>query len=264
MLVTSFAVRNIEGSGTAVAEEIASTESAVSFREALREVWREQHTRRFAVFVFVSMIACSAQDLILEPFAGVSFGFSPGETTKLSGIQNGGVLCGMVFLALAGSAVGGRRFGSMKAWTVAGCIASAFALAGLACAGVVGPAWPLRTSVFILGFTNGVYAVAAIGSMMALVSQGARSREGVRMGLWGAAQAIAFGSGGILGTAASDIARLVLASPGLAYASVFAAEALLFLVAAGLALSAGKVTHPKSEPSAPLSGSLRMANMKAE
>ena len=32
-------------------------------------------------------------------------------------------------------------------------------------------------------------------------------REGVRMGLWGAAQAVAFGLGGILGTAASDLPR---------------------------------------------------------
>ena len=38
----------------------------------------------------------------------------------------------------------------------------------MVCAAAFGPAWPLRISVFILGFFNGVYAVAAIGSMMAL------------------------------------------------------------------------------------------------
>jgi BCD family chlorophyll transporter-like MFS transporter len=71
--------------------------------------------------------------------------------------------------------------------------------------------------------------------MMRLASEGRERREGVRMGLWGAAQAIAFGLGGLIGTGASDIARAFIGSPAAAYASVFAAEALLFVVAALLA-----------------------------
>ena len=39
------------------------------------------------------------------------------------------------------------------------------------------------------------------------------------MGLWGAAQAIAFGLGGFLGAVASDLARMLLDAPGLAYGS---------------------------------------------
>ena len=46
----------------------------------------------------------------------------------------------------------------------------------------------------------------------------------------------AFGLGGFLGAAASDLARLVLGSPAAAYGTVFAIEGLLFLVAAVLAL----------------------------
>jgi BCD family chlorophyll transporter-like MFS transporter len=109
------------------------------------------------------------------------------------------------------------------------------ALFGLAIAGYVGPAWPLKPSVFLLGVANGAYAIAAIGSMMALVGSGRESREGVRMGLWGAAQAIAFGLGGFLGTVASDIARYLFGSPVVAYSAVFGCEAALFVVAAGLA-----------------------------
>ena len=71
--------------------------------------------------------------------------------------------------------------------------------------------------------------------MMALVSDGARAREGVRMGLWGAAQALAFGAGGLIGTLASDLARLIVGDPSLAYSTVFLAEALLFVVSAVLA-----------------------------
>jgi BCD family chlorophyll transporter-like MFS transporter len=206
------------------------------FGAALAQVWREPHSRRFAIFIFVSMIAYSAQDLILEPFAGVVFGFTPGETTKLSGIQHAGVLCGMILVAVAGSGFGGRPFGSLRAWTIAGCGGSAVALAAIGVAGLIGPAWPLRASVFALGVTNGAYAVAAIGSMMNMVGEGTRSREGVRMGIWGAAQALAFGLGGLLGTVASDFAQWLLGTPSIAYSSVFFAEAVVFILAAALAV----------------------------
>ncbi len=232
-IVSLLAVWNVEGDTRP--PQVAAPAPQPSFRAAFAEVWREPQSRRFAIFIFVSMIAFSAQDLILEPFAGIVFAYTPGESTKLSGIQNAGVLVGMVMVALAGTAFRGKPLGSLKAWTVAGCCASAVALAGIGMAGLVGPAWPLRASVFALGVTNGAYAVAAIGSMMTMVGEGAKSREGVRMGLWGAAQALAFGLGGLLGTLASDIARLLLGSPALAYSTVFFAESLLFLVAAALA-----------------------------
>jgi BCD family chlorophyll transporter-like MFS transporter len=215
---------------------VASVHQKASFRQALAEVWAEPQARRFGIFVFISMLAFSAQDLILEPFAGIVFAYTPGESTRLSGVQNSGVLAGMVLVAIAGSAIGGRRLGSLPMWMVTGCVCSALALFGLVLAAAIGPSWPLRVSVFLLGFFNGVYAVAAIGSMMALVGKGAPAREGVRMGLWGAAQAFAFGLGGFLGAGASDLARHFLGSPAAAYGTVFAIEGFLFLVAAVLAM----------------------------
>jgi BCD family chlorophyll transporter-like MFS transporter len=206
-----------------------------AFRQALAEVWADTDARRFTVFVFVSMLAYSAQDLILEPFAGIVHGQTPGQSTQLSGVQHGGVLLGMLLAAFAGRRLAGRATGSLRVWTVGGCIASALAMAGLVAAGLLGPAWPLQSTVFALGVANGAFSIAAIGSMMALASQGPAGREGVRMGLWGAAQAVAFGLGGLVGAVASDLARRLIATPGTAYAAVFAAEGLLFLLAAGLA-----------------------------
>ncbi len=217
-----------------------TTAAATPFRDALRQVWAEPVARRFTVFVFVSMLAYSAQDLILEPFAGLVFGLTPGETTRLAGVQHSGVLAGMVIVALAATGIRGRRLGSLRAWTVGGCVASAAALGGLVVAGLVGPGWPLRPSVFALGLANGAFAVAAIGSMMGLAGQGRQAREGVRMGLWGAAQAVAFGLGGFLGAAAVDVARLVLGSPVAAYGTVFAAQAALFVLSAALAARIGQ------------------------
>ena len=118
----------------------------------------------------------------------------------------------------------------------------------LAFAAVAGSSWPLRTSVLLLGITNGVYAIAAIGAMMNLVGAGRENREGTRMGLWGAAQAISFGMGGLVGTVASDAARWLLSSVPVAYATVFAAEALLFVLAAYLAMRIGRPLEQATEP----------------
>ncbi|WP_439492175.1 BCD family MFS transporter [Bosea sp. (in: a-proteobacteria)] len=238
LAITVLAVRGVEGEGTAVVSDRAASVDT-SFRVALREVWDEPQARLFAIFIFVSMIAYSAQDLILEPFAGTVFGFTPGESTRLAGVQNGGVLAGMVLVAVV-TTLGGSRAGSLRLWAVGGCLASALALAGLAMSAFAGPDFPLRGTVFALGLANGAYAVAAIGSMMRLVGQGKPERQGVRMGLWGAAQGVAFGLGGLCGAAATDLARQLAATPAAAYAAVFAAEALLFVVAAGLALAVAR------------------------
>lgn len=238
VLLTGGAVWNMEG--TTLAAPIAKP-AHTSFFSAVREVWSEPNSRSFALFVFVSMLAYSAQELILDPFAGSVFAFSPGQSTKLSGIQHGGALVGMLVVAVASQLLKNTRFASMRSWTMGGCAASAIAALLLAVAGQVGPAWPLQMTVFVLGVANGSFAVAAIGSMMQMVSRGAAAREGVRMGVWGAAQAVAFGLGGLLATATSDVARALLPSPASAYAVVFIAEAALFLVAASLA---GKVFRP--------------------
>ncbi|MEO0730507.1 MAG: BCD family MFS transporter [Pseudomonadota bacterium] len=224
------------------------------FRDVLSEVWSETQARRFTIFVFVSMLAYSMQDLILEPFAGLLFNMTPAQSTQLSGTQNGGVLTGMIAVALIGSLSGGSRVGILRLWAVCGCIASALSLTGLAIAAHVGPAWPLQANVFALGVSNGAFAVAAIGSMMGLASAGAERREGTRMGLWGAAQAIAFGVGGLLGAGLVDISRALFGTPVAAYSTVFAIEAVLFIASAALAVHVGRTAQDNSRIHAPLGG----------
>jgi len=216
-----------------------------SFRVALRQVWSEPRARSFAVFVFLSMLAYSAQELVLEPFAGAVFHLTPGESTGLAGLQHGGVLAGMLLVAVAGS-VRGRSAGSMRMWTIGGCVGSGAAILALGACGLMGDAAALRPAVFVLGLANGTFAVSAIGAMMALAGAGRSSREGVRMGVWGAAQAIAFALGGLVGTVSSDVARALLGTPSLAYAAVFAGEAALFLVAARQATQVFQSDAPAS------------------
>ncbi|MBU6210854.1 MAG: BCD family MFS transporter [Gammaproteobacteria bacterium] len=229
-LVTVVATRGLEVSTSRPLEGVAPLRrDDTGFREALRAIWRESHSRRLTSFVFISMLAYSAQDLILEPFAGAVFGLSPADSTRLSGLMSGGTLIGMMLVALVCTMGARAKVGKLRLWTVGGCVASAVMLLMLAVAGFVGPAWPLHPTVFLLGLANGAYAVAAIGTMMGLVGRGREGREGTRMGLWGAAQAMAFAVGGLAATLLVDLSRWVFESVPAAYAIVFVGEAALFV-----------------------------------
>jgi MFS transporter, BCD family, chlorophyll transporter len=206
-----------------------------SFPEALKEIWADEQARRFTYFVFISMLAYSMQDLILEPFAGFIFKMTPGESTQLSGLQHSGILAGMLVTGFSGSLYT-KRFGqNLKLWIMLGCFGSAVMLAGLSMAATVGPAWPLKANVFGLGIANGIFAVAAVGAMLGLASEGTRSGEGARMGVWGASQAIAFGSGGLFGAIMVDQLRSRMGQDDTAFQTVFAVEAVMFILAAVVA-----------------------------
>jgi len=255
--IALLAVWNVEGSGAALGaaqpRRRASARQGTSFKTALRRVWAEPQARGFTLFVFVSMLAYSAEELLLEPFAGLVFGYSIGQSAQLSGLWHSAVLAGMLGVGIACS--GARRRGALRSWMSGGCCASAAALFSLGAAGMVGPAWPLRASVAVLGAANGVFAVAAIGSMMELAHRGAADSAGVRMGLWGAAQAVAFALGGVVGTCIVDAVRHFLGSPVIAFGVVFAAEALLFLLAANFAAQVGaRSAAPGADASAGGSG----------
>ena len=224
--VTCLAVWRIERNLIAVREP-----DPTPFMDGLREVWSERKARNFTIFVFLSMTAYFMQELILEPYAGLVFGFTPGESTSLSGAQNGGVFLGMLSVGILAT---GFKIGALRNWVMAGCVGSAGALTLITFLGPIGPGAPLLPAVVLLGFFNGMFAVAAIGSMMALAGQGRGQREGTRMGLWGAAQAIAAGFGGLIGAAMLDVLRTSMTDTQ-AFGSVFIAEAALFIAATAMA-----------------------------
>ncbi len=226
VILTTLAITGIERRVTA-----ATPEPHTPFMEGLSDIWAEPKTRNFTLFVFLSMNAYFMQELILEPYAGLVFGFTPGQSTALSGMQNGGVFIGMLTVGIVAT---GLKRGSLRSWVIAGCLGSCGVLCMLALTGFSHSTISLQSLVIALGFFNGMFAVAAIGSMMALASEGRTQREGTRMGLWGASQAIAAGFGGLTGAAFVDIARRFIAD-GPAFGSVFAFEALLFLAAALMA-----------------------------
>jgi len=238
---------------TPVSTQIPSERSAIDFKQTLALLWRDEQARLFTLFVFTSMFAYSAQDLILEPFAGLIYHYTPGQTTQLSGVLHASVLVGMLLLALIGSKWINGRLGQVSTWMSWGCLLSAFGMLGLSSAGLISDNFyhlPLTPILLILGVGNGLFSIAAISTMMRLATQSNKVissnsnviiQPGIRMGLFGAAQALAFGLGGIVGTASSDLSMHLIGDAGWAYSSVFALEAAMFICAAWIARSVQRI-----------------------
>ncbi len=248
LLVTVIALWRLEPVQAAlVGSTPLKAKSTKTFLVHFKTVWQEPGVCRFTAFIFLSMLAFNAQDLILEPFAGFVFGMTPGQSTQLAGLQHGGVLVGMLVVAFCCGSFGynllGQRASNLRAWMMGGCLASGLAMMGLAVSGYLAhqsvqaaAAWPIRANVFLLGVANGAFSIAAISNMMKMAGDNS-SKTGTRMGVWGAAQAIAFGLGSLLGAVLSDIGRHSLGSITLGYAAVFSLEAALFCLAAWVAWS---------------------------
>lgn len=205
---------------------------------ALRATWADPAARAFTGFVFLSILAFYLSELVLEPFMGHVHGLAPEDSTKLSGGKDGAALLGMI----AAGALSTFRIGSLRAWAVVGCVISALGLIGL------GAGLAIVPFTMVLGLGNGLFVVGAIGSMMRLASE-REGAAGTRMGVFGAAQAIAAGLAGLIATGILDIARLALPVEA-AYATVFGLEAILFLAAALVAarLLQARTPMPQIQP----------------
>ncbi|WP_135506114.1 BCD family MFS transporter [Roseovarius aestuariivivens] len=200
---------------------------------ALRATWADPAARAFTGFVFLSILAFYLSELVLEPFAGHVHGLTPDASTRLSGGKDGAALLGMI---LAG-ALSTFKLGSLRGWAMIGCVVSAIGLVGL------GAGLALVPFTVVLGLGNGLFVVGAIGSMMRLAAA-QEGATGTRMGVFGAAQAVAAGLAGLIATGTLDLARVALPD-GAAYAVVFGLEAILFMAAA---LVAGRILHRPMAP----------------
>ena len=212
--------------------------SQPSLMPALRATWADPAARAFTGFVFLSILAFYLSELVLEPFAGHVHGLTPDASTKLSGGKDGASLVGMI----AAGALSTFGIGSLRGWAVTGCMISAVGLVGL------GAGLALVPFTVILGLGNGLFVVGAIGSMMRLAAA-QEGATGTRMGVFGAAQAVAAGLAGLLATGTLDLARVALPD-GAAYSVVFGLEAVLFLAAALVAtrILHGRVAQPQLQP----------------
>ena len=203
----------------------------ISLIFGIKQIWNEPEARLFTFFVFLSMTAFFMQEVILEPFAGKIFKLTPGESTALSGMKDGGSILGIIFVILCISTF---KIGSEKFWLIAGCLVSAASLFLISILGVnLADQALLKIAVLTLGIANGVFTAGILGTMMKLASEGSTAdREGTRMGLWGASQAYAAGIAALISTSLVDTFSSFINQPAMSYGMVFSIQGMLFILSA--------------------------------
>lgn len=204
----------------------AASEQArkVPFQQVLREVvFADPQVRLLFTLVIFTFIGTLAQDALLEPYGGLVLGMSVGETTRLTMYWGLGVLASMLLSGLFLIKV----LGYMKLMR-AGIIVSIAVFVGLIVTGMLGNAGVFKSLVFVMGLGTGL---AGAGMLSAIISFTTPIRAGMLMGVWGVANMVGHAVGNLLGGVLVDGVRFATGSAFLAYASLFAMEAVMLVAA---------------------------------
>jgi BCD family chlorophyll transporter-like MFS transporter len=188
---------------------------------AIRRLLRNREVARFFVYLLLTFIAIEAQEIILEPYAAVAFGMTPGETTRLTAIYRTGFL---IMLALGAILV--RRFG-YRAGAAIGITQGVLGFGLIIAAGFAGLEQTFLAGLFLFGLGTGQISVANLTLMMNMTD--ARN-SGVFIGTWGFAQAVGVGGGTFLGGLIRDAGVWAFGKGVESYVIVFSLEILLLLI----------------------------------
>lgn len=195
-----------------------------SLRENLREIWSDQRTRRYALFLAGSAFFAFMQDAVLEPFGGDVFHLSVGETTRFNAYWGTGVLISMIITY----ALTRRRRPDQQVNTTAwGLVLLGIPLLLLAAA-AFRQSLPMVVPVLLLfGVGFGVFTVGGVSLLMAVNTA---ERAASYLALWSVIQLSSRGLGIFAGGVIRDVGLTLTGQISTAYGAVFTVEAIgLFL-----------------------------------
>jgi len=207
-----------------------SAEPQLPLPALLREMWADQHTRRFFLFLAIGAMSAFAQDAVLEPFGGDVFGMTVGQTTRFNAYWGAGVLVSLLATVLL---TRHRQAHEQTGTAALGLALTAVPLALLGAVALTRAESMLVPVLFLFGIGFGIYTVGAISLLMAMTSD---HRAGAYLGLWTVAQLLFRGLGIFLGGFVRDVVLLATGSFTVAYASVFLLEAVGLLVCVWLVI----------------------------
>jgi BCD family chlorophyll transporter-like MFS transporter len=198
----------------------------------------DPQVRRFFILIVLVVLGTLAQDVLLEPYGGLVLQMSVAETSRLTMFWGVGVIVAM----LASSLFLIRYFGQLMVIRV-GIIISMVVFAGVITSGWLGNAGLFRWLVFFMGLGTGL---AGAGLLSSIIQFTTRIRSGLLLGVWGFAMIAGRSLGSLFGGVIVDIVQLLVnGDPFIAYATVFALEALLLVAALILTTRIG-VTDSKA------------------
>jgi BCD family chlorophyll transporter-like MFS transporter len=170
-----------------------------------------------------TFIGTLAQDVLLEPYGALVLGMTVSETTRLTAWWGGGVLLSML---LSGGFLL-RIVGHLVLLRV-GLVATVAVFAGVIGAGLAGSPGAFRVLVAVMGLGTGLAGAGLLGGIATFATS---VRAGLLMGVWGMASLFGKAAGSIIGGAVVDAIRVATGEIFVAYATVFAGEAILLAVA---------------------------------
>jgi BCD family chlorophyll transporter-like MFS transporter len=201
---------------------------------AYRTLQQSPESRRFFIFVFISILSIFLQDNILEVFGAEVFGMTVAETTRFQPVWGTGVLLGMIAMGIASVAMSLSK----RTTVIVGAIGTAIGMATLAMASVLSISELVLPALFGMGLFTGIFNIGALSLMMEMTVPGA---TGLYMGLWGTSQVMAQGTASIgSGVLHTMLIEGGLLTPSVAYGAIFGLEAAGLL--AGAALVVGVCT----------------------
>lgn len=210
------------------AGEAQSGAETTAFRATLKQMWADARARQFFFFLALGAIASFAQDAVLEPFGGDVFNLDVQATTRFTAYFGAGVLVAMLITSIVTRR---RRPEEQSRPAAVGLGVMIAGLLGLALAGVTVTGWLITPALIVFGLGFGVYTVGGVSLLMAMTTEHA---AGAYLGLWTMTQLVARGLGIGLGGVLRDVSLALTGSLPLAYASVFALEAVGLAVCIGL------------------------------
>jgi len=192
-----------------------------------------QNSQAVLFFLYLSLLlsAVFGQDLLLEPFAGEVLEMPVSRTTRLTAIWGG---CFLASLVLGGLLE--RRVPKKLVAYVGNSLALA-ALLVLIVAGILQRRWIFYSGTILLGLGSGLSTIANLSLMFDMILPGS---EGLFMGLWGIASAVARVAGSTFGGILRDLVNT--GTPVAGYAAAFGLLAV-FLIASIVLL--GRIDVPK-------------------
>lgn len=218
-----FWVISIAGEERRVPATIAPTPDAAapaSLRENLSEIWSDERTRRYALFLAVSAFFAFMQDAVLEPFGGDVFGLTVGETTRFNAYWGTGVLISMIITY----ALTRRRRPDQQVNTTAWGLAMLGIPLLLLAAAAFRESLPMVVPALLLfGIGFGVFTVGGVSLLMAVNTA---ERAASYLALWSVIQLISRGLGIFAGGVIRDIGLTLTGELSTAYGIVFTVEAI--------------------------------------
>jgi BCD family chlorophyll transporter-like MFS transporter len=209
-------------------QEAVKKAREMPFRQVLQEVvMGDPQVRLFFLLVIFTFVGTLAQDVLLEPYGALVLGMSVGATTRLTAFWGLGVMLSMllsgVFLI--------KWFGYMTIMRV-GLISSLLVFIGVIVAGLLGNPGLFNGLVLVMGLGTGL---AGAGMLTGVINFTTSIRAGLLMGVWGMANLVGRAFGSLMGGGVVDLVQGATGGNAfLAYASVFAIEAMMLLIALGI------------------------------